>query len=82
MSERKVDHPRPRWLWAVPHCASLRHRHTAPMALSRSQPQVIAQESKELKEPIVRLNERMEETFVTVNNVTRGKGIKQAQNEY
>ena len=55
---------------------------TAPMALAQSQPQVIVQESKELKEIIARLNERLDEPFVTVNTVTGDKGIKQAQDEY
>ena len=55
---------------------------TAPMALAQSQPQVIIQENKELKEIIARLNERLDEPFVTVNTVTGDKGIKQAQDEY
>ena len=55
---------------------------TAPMALAQSQPQVIVQESKDLKETIARLNERLDEPFVTVNTVTGDKGIKQAQDEY
>ena len=55
---------------------------TAPMALAQSQPQVIVQESKDLKEIIARLNERLDESFVTVNTVTGDKGIKQAQDEY
>ena len=55
---------------------------TAPMALAQSQPQVIAQESKDLKDIIARLNERLDEPFVTVNTVTGDKGIKQAQDEY
>ena len=55
---------------------------TAPMALAQSQPQVIVQESKELKAIIARLNERLDEPFVTVNTVTGDKGIKQAQDEY
>ena len=37
---------------------------TAPMALAQSQPQVIVQESKDLKEIIARLNERLDEPFV------------------
>ena len=49
---------------------------TAPMALAQSQPQVIVQESKDLKEIIARLNERLDEPFVTVNTVTGDKGIK------
>ncbi len=55
---------------------------TAPMALTQSQPQVIVQESKDLRETIARLNERLDEPFVTVNTVTGDKGIKQAQDEY
>ena len=49
---------------------------TAPMALAQSQPQVIVQESKDLKDIIARLNERLDEPFVTVNTVTGDKGIK------
>ena len=55
---------------------------TAPMALAQSQPQVIVQENKELKETIARLSERLDEPFVTVNTVTGDMGIKQAQDEY
>ena len=55
---------------------------TAPMALAQSQPQVIVQESKELKEIIARLNERLDEPFVTAGTVTGDKGINQAQDEY
>ncbi|MBQ9576236.1 MAG: hypothetical protein IJV11_05090 [Muribaculaceae bacterium] len=55
---------------------------TAPMALAQSQPQVIVQESKDLRETIARLNERLDEPFATVNTVTGDKGIKQAQDEY
>ncbi len=39
-------------------------------------------ESKDLKDIIARLNERLDEPFVTVNTVTGDKGIKQAQDEY
>jgi len=46
------------------------------MALAQSQPQVIVQESKDLRETIARLNERLDEPFVTVNTVTGDKGIK------
>ena len=49
---------------------------TAPMALAQSGPQVIVQESKDLKEIIARLNERLDEPFVTFNTVTGDKGIK------
>ena len=55
---------------------------TAPMALAQSQPQVIIQENKEIKEIIARLSERLDEPFVTVNTVTGDMGIKQAQDEY
>ena len=56
---------------------------TAPAVLAQSQvPMVIVQESKELKAIIARLNERLDEPFVTVNTVTGDKGIKQAQDEY
>ncbi len=34
------------------------------------------------KETIARLNERLNEPFVTVNTVTGDKGIKQAQDNY
>ena len=34
------------------------------------------------RETIARLNERLDEPFVTVNTVTGDKGIKQAQDEY
>ena len=54
---------------------------TAPVALAQSHPQVIVQESKDLKETIARLNERLNEPFVTVNTVTGDKGIKQVQDE-
>jgi len=49
---------------------------TAPMALAQSQPQVIVQESKDLKDIIARLNERLDEPFVTAGTVTGDKGIK------
>ena len=52
------------------------------MALAQSQPQVIVQESKDLKEIIACLNERLDEPFVTAGTVTGDKGIKQAQDEY
>ena len=52
------------------------------MALAQSRPQVIVQESKELKEIIARLNERLDEPFVTAGIVTGDKDIKQAQDEY
>ncbi len=35
-----------------------------------------------MRETIARLNERLDEPFVTVNIVTGDKGIKQAQDEY
>ena len=49
---------------------------TAPMALVQSRPQVIVQESKDLKEIIARLNERLDEPFVTAGAVTGDNGIK------
>ena len=56
---------------------------TAPAAITQSQaPTVIMQENKELKEVIKRLNERLNEPFVTVNTVTGDLGIKQAQDDY
>ena len=55
---------------------------TAPMALAQSHPQVIVQESKDLRETIARLNERLDETFVTINTITGDAGIKQAQDKY
>ena len=55
---------------------------TAPMAWAQSQPQVIVQESKDLRETIARLNERLDEPFVTINTVTGDEGIKQTQDKY
>ena len=55
---------------------------TAPQVLAQSQPQVIIQENAELREVIKRLNERLDEPFVTVNTVTGDLGIKQAQDSY
>ena len=52
------------------------------LALAQSQPQVIDQESKDLRETIARLNERLDEPFVTAGTVTGDKGIKQEQDEY
>lgn len=52
------------------------------MALAQSQPQVIVQESNDLRETIACLNERLDEPFVTINTVTGEDGIKQAQDEY
>ena len=46
------------------------------MALAQSQPQVIIQENKELKEIIARLSERLDEPFVTVNTVTGDMGMQ------
>lgn len=48
---------------------------TALQVLAQSQPQVIIQESTELREAIKRLNERLDEPFVTVNTVTGNLGI-------
>ena len=50
--------------------------------VSPKNPLSIKQESKDLKEIIARLNERLDEPSVTVNTVTGDKGIKQAQDEY
>ena len=50
--------------------------------VSPNNPLFTKQESKDLKEIIARLNERLDEPFVTVNTVTGDKGIKQAQDEY
>ena len=56
---------------------------TAPIVLAQSQgPTVIVQENKALRETIARLNERLNEPFVTVNTVTGDLGIKQAQDDY
>ena len=44
--------------------------------------QVIVQENKTLRETLARLNERLNEPFVTVNTVTGDLGIKQAQDDY
>ena len=46
------------------------------MALAQSQPQVIIQENKELKEIIARLSERLDEPFVTAGTVTGDMGIQ------
>ena len=55
---------------------------TAPVALAESRPQILIQENAELREAIKRLNERLDEPFVTVNTVTSDFGIKQAQDDY
>ena len=56
---------------------------TAPAVLAQSQaPMVIVQENNALRETIARLNERLNEPFVTVNTVTGDLGIKQAQDDY
>ena len=56
---------------------------TAPAVLAQSQaPTVIVQENKTLRETLARLNERLNEPFVTVNTVTGDLGIKQAQDDY
>ena len=52
------------------------------MALAESRPQILIQENTELREAIKRLNERLDEPFVTVNTVTGDLGIKQAQDSY
>ncbi len=43
---------------------------------------MITQESKDLNEILARLNERLDEPFVTVDTVTGDKDIKQARDEY
>ncbi len=48
----------------------------------KNPPLFIKQDRSDLKEIIARLNERLDEPFVTVNTVTGDKGIKQAQDEY
>jgi len=56
---------------------------TAPAVLAQSQaPMVIVQENNDLRETLARLNERLNEPFVTVNTVTGDLGIKQAQDDY
>ena len=56
---------------------------TAPAVLAQSQaPTVIVQENKELRETLARLNQRLNDPFVTVNTVTGDMGIKQAQDDY
>ena len=56
---------------------------TAPAVLAQSTaPTVIVQENKTLRETLARLNERLNEPFVTVNTVTGDLGIKQAQDDY
>ena len=54
-----------------------------PAVLAQSSaPTVIVQENNALRETIQRLNERLNEPFVTVNTVTGDMGIKQAQDDY
>ena len=56
---------------------------TAPAVLAQSQaPMIIVQENNALRETIARLNERLNEPFVTINTVTGNMGIKQAQDGY
>ena len=56
---------------------------TAPAVLAQSQaPSIIVQENNDLRETLARLNERLNEPFVTVNTVTGDLGIKQAQDDY
>ena len=45
-------------------------------------PLSIKQERSDLREIIARLNERLDEPFVTAGTVTGDKDIKQAQDEY
>ena len=56
---------------------------TAPAVLAQSQaPSIIVQENNDLRETIQRLNDRLNEPFVTINTVTGDMGIKQAQDDY
>ena len=56
---------------------------TAPAVQAQSQaPTVIVQENKELRETLARLNQRLNDPFVTVDTVTGDMGIKQAQDDY
>jgi hypothetical protein len=48
----------------------------------KNPPLFIKQERSDLREIIARLNERLDEPFVTAGTVTGDKGIKQAQDEY
>ena len=50
--------------------------------VSPNNPLSIKQKSKDLKEIIAHLNDRLDEPFVTAGTVTGDKGIKQAQDEY
>ena len=56
------------WKWSIRYCI-----YCICFSLL---PQVIVQESKDLKEIIARLNERLDEPFVTAGTVTGDKGIK------
>ena len=53
----------------------------APSVQSPAQP-VVVTESQEMRNAIRRLNERLNQPFVTINTVTGDHGIKQAQDEY
>ena len=55
---------------------------TAPTVIAHGRERIVLEESKELRETIARLSERLDEPFVTVNTVTGDKGIKQAQEDY
>ena len=56
---------------------------TAPAVVAQSQtPTVIVQENNALRETLARLNQRLNDPFVTVNTVTGDMGIKQAQDDY
>ncbi len=50
--------------------------------VSPNYPLSIKQERNDLKDTIARLNERLDEPFVTAGTVAGEKGIKQAQDEY
>ena len=56
---------------------------TAPMAIARMQrPGASSQSNGNLTDIMQRLNERLNEPFVTVNTVTGDTGIKKAQDDY
>ncbi len=55
---------------------------TAPSVIAQVQPQVIINGNQDLQEAISRLNERLNEPFVTVNTVTGDLGTKRAQDDY
>ena len=60
----------------------LYHKRGVHCIPPKNPPLFIKQERSDLKEIIARLNERLDEPFVTAGTVTGDKGIKQAQDEY